>query len=271
VSLSAKELLKWLELAAVYLAGTSLLETAGQRRVMLIWLIGAALSQAFVGLAQSALRLGPPGFMIGGVLMRAYGTFEQPNPFAGYLFGGRFPAGSLSLFDSKVDVDDHATYGGRLGWNITRKFELEAQFSRTETAFVTPGSHELFGTSGQRLGDLTIDYLLGYGTFNFGRGRAVPYVTFGMGAARLEAEIPSGGQALQDLFRFPAGHGRPAGSRERGGHEVDRPPLDPERAAGEQLRVRQERLRPSVDRGDHFRAELSLVPVPFRAQPPDLA
>ena len=85
LSLSTKELLKWLELAAVYLAGTSLLQTPGRRRVMLAWLIGAAVSQAVVGLAQSVLRIGPDHFMIGGVLMRAYGTFEQPNPFGGYL------------------------------------------------------------------------------------------------------------------------------------------------------------------------------------------
>src|SRR6266542_976550 len=85
LSLSMKELLKWLELAAVYLAGSSLLQTPGRRRVMLVWLIGAAVSQAIVGLVQSVLRRGPEHFLIGGVLMRAYGTFEQPNPFGGYL------------------------------------------------------------------------------------------------------------------------------------------------------------------------------------------
>jgi opacity protein-like surface antigen len=119
------------------------------------------------------------------------GTVEI-NPFAGYLFGGRFPQGSLAIFDSRVDVDNHATYGARLGWNITSKVELEAQVSRTETAFVMPGSREVFGNSGQRLGDLTIDYLLGYGTFNFGHGRAIPYVTLGMGAARLDADVCRG-------------------------------------------------------------------------------
>lgn len=119
------------------------------------------------------------------------GTVEI-NPFAGYLFGGRFAQGTLAIFDTKVDVDNHATFGGRLGWNITSKFEIEAQVSRTETAFVTPGSREVFGDSGKRLGDLRIDYLLGYGTFNFGHGRAVPYFTMGMGAARLEADICRG-------------------------------------------------------------------------------
>lgn len=119
------------------------------------------------------------------------GTVEI-NPFAGYLFGGRFPQGTLAIFDTRVDVDNHATYGARLGWNITSKVELEAQVSRTETEFLTPGSREVFGNSGRRLGDLTIDYLLGYGTFNFGHGRAVPYVTLGMGAARLDADVCRG-------------------------------------------------------------------------------
>jgi hypothetical protein len=116
------------------------------------------------------------------------GTVEI-SPFAGYLFGGRFPAGSNSLFTSKTDVEDHATYGGRIGWNITSLFEAEAQFSRTETHFISPGGEALFGPSGTRLGDLTLDYALGYMTFNFGHRRFVPYVTFGMGAARLDPDV----------------------------------------------------------------------------------
>lgn len=85
LSLAAKELLKWVELASVCVVGTSLLQTPRQRRTLLIWLIGAAASQAVLGLVQSGLRIGPPHFLIGNLIMRAYGTFEQPNPFGGYL------------------------------------------------------------------------------------------------------------------------------------------------------------------------------------------
>jgi O-antigen ligase len=85
LALAAKEMLKWVELAAVYLAGTSLLRTREQRRTLLIWLLAAAFSQALVGLLQAVARIGPEHFLIGGVIMRAYGTFEQPNPFGGYL------------------------------------------------------------------------------------------------------------------------------------------------------------------------------------------
>ena len=98
LNLAAKEMLKWVELVAVFVAGSSLLETPAQRRTLLLCLLGAGLSQALVGLVQSALRIGPAHFMIGGVAMRAYGTFEQPNPFGGYM-GLTVPlATSLAIF-----------------------------------------------------------------------------------------------------------------------------------------------------------------------------
>jgi putative inorganic carbon (HCO3(-)) transporter len=98
LNLAAKELLKWVELVLVFVAGASLLETPAQRRTMLICLLCAGASQALFGLVQSALRIGPGHFMIGGVAMRAYGTFEQPNPFGGYM-GLNVPlAMSLAFF-----------------------------------------------------------------------------------------------------------------------------------------------------------------------------
>src|SRR5262249_14644251 len=121
------------------------------------------------------------------------GTVEL-NPFGGYLFGGSFPAGSTNLFTNKVDIEDHSTWGGRIGWNITGKFEAEAQFSRTETHFVSPGNDAVFGSAGTRLGDLTIDYALGFMTFHFGRSsRVVPYATLGMGGGGRARQGPGGG------------------------------------------------------------------------------
>ena len=118
------------------------------------------------------------------------GTVEI-SPYAGYLFGGEFARGSTSLFDARVEVDDDATYGVRLGFNLTDTAEMEFQASRTKTAFVTNDSHDVFGPNGQELGDLTIDYYMGYGTFNFGHRRAVPYITIGAGVARLDPNVPN--------------------------------------------------------------------------------
>jgi outer membrane beta-barrel protein len=131
------------------------------------------------------------------------GTVEI-SPFAGYLFGGEFARGSTSVFDFEVQADDDATFGVRLGYNLTDSFEMEFQASRTETAFVTK-DNELFDPNEQAFGDLTIDYFMGYGTFNFGRRRAVPYITIGAGVARLDPNVP-GTNARKDT-RFTASLG----------------------------------------------------------------
>jgi putative inorganic carbon (HCO3(-)) transporter len=79
------ESLKWLEMLALYLFMVAVLE-----RRHLPWLIGAVLlagiAQALLGLYQFLFRVGPEGFLLfGGRFLRAYGTFRQPNPYAGYL------------------------------------------------------------------------------------------------------------------------------------------------------------------------------------------
>jgi O-antigen ligase len=83
---SLKEIAKWCEFIAVY--WLALNQFRGQRRklaICLCALVLAALAETAIGAAQVVLRLGPPEFLIGGVILRAYGTFGQPNPFAGYL------------------------------------------------------------------------------------------------------------------------------------------------------------------------------------------
>ena len=91
------ETAKWVEMLAVYL-----LVFATVERRHLSWLLAAFLAagaaQAVLGLVQFIARIGPEGFLIfDGAAMRAYGTFRQPNPYAGYL-GLTLPlAFSLSL------------------------------------------------------------------------------------------------------------------------------------------------------------------------------
>ncbi|HEX9304360.1 MAG TPA: outer membrane beta-barrel protein [Thermoanaerobaculia bacterium] len=128
------------------------------------------------------------------------GTVEI-SPFAGYLFGGEFARGTTSLFDFKVDAEDDVTYGARIGYNVTDKFEMEFQWSRTESAFVTDNNNDqLFGGNETKFGDLNIDYYMGYGTFNFGHRRAVPYITLGAGVAHLDPKVP--GSTARSDTRF---------------------------------------------------------------------
>lgn len=95
-----KELLKWLQIALVMLMVGDLVRArpspaAGHRAgrfplsptyTVLLMLLLAGLSQALVGIWQFGLRGdGPEHFLVLGRFYRAYGTFEQPNPYAGYM------------------------------------------------------------------------------------------------------------------------------------------------------------------------------------------
>ncbi|HTO88033.1 MAG TPA: outer membrane beta-barrel protein [Thermoanaerobaculia bacterium] len=132
------------------------------------------------------------------------GTVEL-EPFGGYLFGGTFARGTTTLFQGRVDVADAPIYGGRVGYNATSLFEAEFQYSYTPSNFETTNSGGVFGPGATNLGDLTIQYFLGYATFNFGHSRVVPYVTIGAGAATLRPTV-AGVNASSDT-RFTASFG----------------------------------------------------------------
>ncbi len=82
--LSIKEIVKWLEVLGIYLFLANTVDgRTGEGLVAVILLAG--ISQALLGIYQFFWRVGPPGFLVWGRFIRAYGTFEQPNPYAGYL------------------------------------------------------------------------------------------------------------------------------------------------------------------------------------------
>jgi O-antigen ligase len=84
LSLTLKECLKWMELILVYMFVVAEMGTARQVLALLLMLLAGAAIEASVGAGQFVLGIGPDFFAIGR-FMRAYGTFDQPNPFAGYL------------------------------------------------------------------------------------------------------------------------------------------------------------------------------------------
>jgi putative inorganic carbon (hco3(-)) transporter len=78
------EWLKWAEFACLYLLASQTL--AGRARW---WVIGAlfvaGMAEVALGAYQFIRQVGPEAFILNGRFMRAYGTFRQPNPYAGYL------------------------------------------------------------------------------------------------------------------------------------------------------------------------------------------
>lgn len=91
LSLALKEIIKWAEILAVYVIAASILAAPDGRQppapallALLLALLAAAGAEALLGAYQFVRRAGPEWFYIGR-FMRAYGTFAQPNPYAGYL------------------------------------------------------------------------------------------------------------------------------------------------------------------------------------------
>jgi O-antigen ligase len=70
---------------ALYLLVVALLPARHIRWVVTLMML-TGLAQAVLGLYQFIFKVGPAGFLLfDGRFLRAYGTFAQPNPYAGYL------------------------------------------------------------------------------------------------------------------------------------------------------------------------------------------
>jgi O-antigen ligase len=81
---SIKEIVKWLEVFAVYLLVATGMDGAWRRALVLVFLFAGSLA-ALHGIYQFLFRVGPEEFVLFGRFMRAFGTFDQPNPYGGYL------------------------------------------------------------------------------------------------------------------------------------------------------------------------------------------
>ncbi len=84
ISSSLKEIVKWLEFLVLVLLGAQYLRTRRQIWTIIAIVILVGITQAFYGYIQAFYAIGPAAF-IRDASLRVYGTFGQPNPFAGYL------------------------------------------------------------------------------------------------------------------------------------------------------------------------------------------
>lgn len=112
---AVKELSKWLEFGGVMLCAASL-PNAGERKIVLGASLTAGIAAALLGWYQFLRGVGPEGFILFGRFMRAYGTFRQPNPYAGYL-GILLPIG-LAMVISYWPWRAGASWGERVLWTL---------------------------------------------------------------------------------------------------------------------------------------------------------
>ena len=135
------------------------------------------------------------------------GTWEL-NGFAGYLVGGHFgdvPGFATYPNGYRLDIQDDVNYGGRLGYNINSMFEVEFEYARTPSQLeIDPFRSNLPTVN---LAPLTIQYFMGFMTFNFGRGRNVGFFTVGGGAADFSANYSDIGSRSKTYGTFAIGGG----------------------------------------------------------------
>ena len=84
ISSSLKEVSKWLEFLVLVLLGAQYIRTRRQVWTIIVLVCVAGITQALYGYFQAFFNLGPEAF-IRDTSLRVYGTFGQPNPFAGYI------------------------------------------------------------------------------------------------------------------------------------------------------------------------------------------
>ncbi len=85
LSFGLPEVIKWVEIILVMLLAIDVAQRRGAQ-----WILTAIFAtttvQALIGIYEARLRgSGPLGFQLSQGVYRAYGTFEQPNPFAGFI------------------------------------------------------------------------------------------------------------------------------------------------------------------------------------------
>ncbi len=81
---SLKELIKWAEVLALLVLVSTEMRGRWQRALIGV-VLGTGALAALQGIYQFLFQVGPESFVLFGRFMRAFGTFEQPNPFGGYL------------------------------------------------------------------------------------------------------------------------------------------------------------------------------------------
>ncbi|MDW8058949.1 MAG: O-antigen ligase family protein [Thermomicrobium sp.] len=76
---------RWLAALVAFLAVIHFYDSRRAVVLLATALAAVALAEIGFGAIQSALGIAPPSFLVSSGIYRAYGTFGQPNPYAGYL------------------------------------------------------------------------------------------------------------------------------------------------------------------------------------------
>ena len=105
---SFKEIVKWVEVLVLYVLVAREMDEHWNKALIFV-LLGTGALVALQGIYQFLFRVGPEGFVLFDRFMRAHGSFEQPNPYGGYL-GLTLPLAAGLVVAGLLRI------AGRVGW-----------------------------------------------------------------------------------------------------------------------------------------------------------
>lgn len=125
------------------------------------------------------------------------------TPTAGYWFGDTIVSGTSETLDFDVTIDDAPGFGLKLGYRFSPNWALEAYLSRVQ-ADLTTGEDELFGGE-EKIGEMELSTAELGVEGSFGHSRLVPFLAGGVGAMRLEPDLPGTSGDTQFVANIGAG------------------------------------------------------------------
>lgn len=128
----------------------------------------------FASLAPAAFAQSDPKFEI--------------TPFYGYRFGGDFKD---YYTGASVSLDDDASYGATLGYNVNEELTIELLWSRQESGF------DVSGLTGSTRVPLTTDEWMvgGFYRYDTGNAKFFPFLGGGLGFTRFASSVSGGGSS----------------------------------------------------------------------------
>jgi len=102
------------------------------------------------------------------------------TPVIGGYFGGTFDPGTLAFYNGEATASTEVAYGIRLGFNVTRHFQLEASYLQSDPKLEVNGSGAI-GSPSHDIGKMEIRLYEVNSLFTWGSGPVRPYFVIGGG------------------------------------------------------------------------------------------
>lgn len=108
--------------------------------------------------------------------------------------------------NTTIDADTAGTFGGRLGYNVTRNFQAEFAYGHT-TANLNATNYKPLGGGSGKIGHLAMDTFEGGGLWHWGSPKAAGFFVLGLGLMSLNPSVTGAATSSSSNFTYSFGVG----------------------------------------------------------------